>query len=213
VNRPGQLTTICLIAIILSSAGILTSLSTLGGMVLPKAQMFPNNLPEKDNKFVEAQKQMMKAMQVVSRQYRTYQVVILIAFSLISIAILIPAILTMQMRESAAKILSVAFWSAVPIEIGRSILNGVVSHKMSGVMLQYMHQMLQTGPSPDKQLQNVDGIMSNFLHVFSGVAVVFGIVWTAAKIGFYVYSAMYLRKPQMQQAFLSQSATPPPLPR
>jgi hypothetical protein len=214
MNRPAKLTTVCIISIILAGAGILTSLSALGAMVVPKTQMFPNNFPEKDKKFVEAQKQMMQSMETINRQYRTYQAVLSILVLLVSAAILICSIMTMQMKESAAKVLPFAFLAAVPIDIGRTIVGALLSHKMSGVMIQYMHQMLQTGSPSAKQLPNMDGIMSNFMQVFSGLAVVFGIVWTAAKVGFYIYSALYLRKAQTQQLFLPVPIpTPPPLPR
>jgi len=214
MNRPAKLTTVCIIAIILSGAGILTSLSSLAALIMPKTQMFRTNLPEKDKKFEEAQKQMLESIEAINRQYKVYQVVLFILVLLVSVAILIPAIMAMQMKEAGARLLPFAFFSAVPIDISRTIFGAIVSHKMSGVMIQYMHQMLHSTPSSAKQLPNMDGIMSNFMQVFSGLAVVFGIVWTATKVGFYIYSAIYLRKPETQQLFLPVPIpTPPPLPR
>ncbi|PWT91973.1 MAG: hypothetical protein C5B54_04325 [Acidobacteria bacterium] len=213
-QRPRKLSTICYVALILSGMGLLTSLGGIAGLALRSVKIFPTTISGQNKKLAEAQKHMREELDAVTNQWRGYQIVLLIALALISAAILLAAILTLQMKEIGLRLLPLTLLFAVPLEIARSVFGFIVSHEMSGIMLRYMHEVLQTGSQAGKQLQNVDGIMSNFMQIFSGIAVFIGFVWVVAKIIFYIYSALYLKKPATHQMFVQQQIpTPPPLPR
>lgn len=208
-QRPSQLVTISVLSMVLGGAGIILSISGLGQWLagtfgVKSISSYGNN------EMLKLNQRMMSELADAMAPWQIIVIPILIAV-LVSSALLVAAgIQALKVRRTGRKILLVLFWFLIPLDIVRSIINTIIGHKTSDIMVAHLARVASTGQHPGQI--DVGSWISGISQVGMYAGLVFGVLWTVAKITFYVLGLKYLRRPDIAHLFETKERIPPPLP-
>jgi hypothetical protein len=129
-RRPGRLTAVCVIAIVLGGLGLFTSLGGLAGLAFRdklerlanQQQQLPPGMANsmlKDQ--MEMQKKVNKAAQDVSHRHTGSNGAVLVFNLMFAVSLLVGGTMTLRLNPAACKFLVVVFVAAIAFEIVRSI--------------------------------------------------------------------------------------------
>lgn len=210
IQRPGKLTAVCVIAILLGGIGLVVALSGVVGMLVPPytAKQVPNPSTEAQ-KMQDLQLKMQKEIQAVAARWRVYQLGLLTALTVISAGLIAGGALSLGMKPAGAKILSYALPFAIPFDTARGILGLYISNKVAMTTARYMQEMVSISPGKNPP---PEGLMSGIVQVVSVVVLVVTALWMIGKVCYYVLAALYLKRPHVKRLFEPGAIpTPPPL--
>lgn len=203
-GRPGWLTALCVLAIVLGALGLMNSLMSAGGLLagqqlqkIMRAQPSPGMTPEMQ----EAQNKLQDAMYAVQRKYWWPIVFALLLRAGVALLLLIGGIRALSLKEGGRQLLLVACGVALPFELAHAILqtlimldNMTAMHNFAEVLA---NEMPKDGPP---QMQNfVQTVMQGTLIV----SLVFMYLWTLIKGGLYLFGLLYLRRNHIKNLFHS----------
>src|SRR5207244_11721255 len=107
---------------------------------------------------------------------------------------------SLNVNPKGPKRLVPSLWLAVPVDIVRGALGIYIGQATTGVMRNYMQQMFQAA-SAGKPLPPIGDKIVGVSLLFSEMALGMMVVWVACKTGYYIASAMYLRRADSQRLF------------
>jgi hypothetical protein len=211
-QRPGGLTAICVIAIVLGGLGLCSSLFGLAALAFQdnlekfamQQQQMPQGMPNGPFKQqMEAQQKMQKEMQKgmteVGHRYRGFTIGTTLLNVLFASSLLIGGIMVMKLNPAGRKFLVTVFIAVIVFEIVRAAITVVMQLDMAAAMA----SAIQGGPN-NQQAAFLATTMK--LGVYLGMA--FGVVWGLAKIIFYGIGASYLNRPNTRQLFERTAGEP-----
>jgi hypothetical protein len=208
-QRPRQLVTISVLTIVLGGVGIVLSISGL-------AQWISGNFsggsvsPYGNNEIMKLNQRMISELAAAMIPWRMIIIPMLFLVLLSSVLLIVGGIQTLDVRPFGRKILVILFWFLIPVDIVRSILNLIIGHKMSDVMVHNVARIAATGHPPGGP--DLESWISGLSQVGIYAGLVFGVLWALAKITFYVLGLKYLRRPDIAHLFETKEMIPPPLP-
>ncbi|MCI0416376.1 hypothetical protein L0222_26680 [bacterium] len=211
MQRPRQLVTISVIALVLGGVSLVMSITGLGQWA--SGNFTGGAVPTyADDELMKLQQRMVSEIAAAMAPWRVFQIPILIILLLSSAFLVFGGVQTLGVREIGRKILLVLFCFLIPFDIVRSVINTMVGHKMSDIMIHHMVKFAgagQTRPAP-----NLESWITGASQVGLYASLAFGVLWSAAKITFYVIGLKYFRRPDIVRLFNNKSITPapPPLP-
>jgi hypothetical protein len=212
-QRPGGLTAICVIAIVLGGMGVCAGLMGLASPIttswMEKA-MAAQHKAARGNPASEAQFEMQKKMQGVTRQYLAYTVGLSVINLLVSGGLCIGAIIGMRTTPRARKFLICVFWAAIGFEIVQMIVQSSMQVDISAVMSESMSRVMAANPQGGPTAAQA----AQFGKVFATVTVVLGmafvVVWGLAQVVYYAVGIRYLGRPAIRQLFEETSESREP---
>jgi hypothetical protein len=204
-GRPGGLSAVCAIAIVLGGMGLATSMMGLCAMA---AKPWLNNvfvLPQqsaKADQFREAQREMQQRTEEVASRYAGFNLGFLLLNVLIGGSLFVGGILALRLSPKGRRLLLTAFTAAILLEILRAVVQSFAQIEMAEVMQGPMARMMQASAShggpgtPENAAFTV--VVSRAMYV--GIAV--WLAFAAAKVIFYAVGARYLHRPAIRQLFV-----------
>jgi hypothetical protein len=196
---PPGLKAICIIAIILGGLGMLISCGGVASMAIGPALQaaFPMSAqPGMDPDLVRAQEEMQEQMAAIGREYLPFTIGTLVVHLLAALALLVGGILTLKVSATGRSILLTGCALAVLYELVNGVLNVVMQMRMGPPVQRFMEQALQRGG----QAQMPSGF-GQFMLAIMFVTLGISLVAMLVKIGFYVFSVIYLKKAHIAARF------------
>jgi hypothetical protein len=206
-TRPGGLTAVCIIAIILGSLGLLGSLAGLVRHVCQSvvtetfATQRPQNVPKELREMVEAQEQMQKKTQAVENRYWKITLGMTGLNLLFAASLLTGGIMALKLIPKARTLLVAVFAAAIAFEIVCAVITVFMQMDLAEAMSGPMTRMMQsTAPKGGgtEQVAAMGSIMAKII-AFVGIATTVG--YALAKIIFYGVGVGYLGRPKIRELF------------
>jgi hypothetical protein len=209
-GRPGWLTALCVLAIVLGALGLMNSLmgtaGLLAGQHLQKA-IRAQPSPGMSQEMQDAQNKMQDEMYAVQRKYWWPIAIALLLRTGVALLLLLGGIRALGMSEGGRQLLLVAFGVALPFELVHAILQTIIMLEnmtaMHGFAEALSNEMPKDGPP---QLENfIETVMQGTLIA----SLVFMYLWTLLKCGLYLWGLLYLRRDRIKALF-QRSPNPQP---
>jgi hypothetical protein len=206
--RPGGLTALCILAILLGALGLFTALfsgvSIVAGRQLQEMLTFrqPGQTPEA----AKLQREMNdKTMDVVD-EFRVYNVLAVLVHLVVTTSLLVGAVMTLRLNPTGRRVLHAACWLAILFELGRGILQTFMQLKNFAIMREYMPRVMSSagqGGAPRPGAEQIAETMTNMIIYFS---LGFMAIFILLKVIYYVITIVYLRKPKIRGLFASSAS-------
>jgi len=196
-QRPGGLTAVCVIAIVLGAMGLLTSLLALGGRALKEPlenAMRVQPQPGMSEDFAKAQKE----MQDVGQKYPGITMGITVLNLVIASSLIAGAIMVLNLNPKARTLLVAVFAAAIVFEIVGGGFMVFIQLDMAPAMSRMMTANTPKGGPGAEQAAVVTAMVAKVV-MFLVIALRVG--WILAKIVFYGFGARYLCRPNIRQLF------------
>ena len=200
-KRPGALTAIVVVGLILGSLGTCGGLTSIVSLVFQdQMQAFSRQMAEmsaQGNPTVyEQQLAMQEQMNAVSAEWRpalfSHQIVNLLA----SFVLLAGAILLLKWKPSGPEIFTAGAVVSILADGGGGVITVLYQLEISTVLQEYMTRL-----ASDPALAGAERSMSAIGTASTRAGMFFGVAWVAIKLGFYGYGIVTLRKPEVRKLF------------
>jgi hypothetical protein len=208
-GRPGWLTALCVLCIVIGLLGVLNGLAQLFGTLFaeqmqtaftpPGGQGIPPELQQVQDRFRD---------ETLAVQEKFYFPNLVAAVFRISIAgcLVYGGIACLGLAATGRQVLIFALGAAVLFELGHGLLQSLISMEMMTAVNAFFESFLQTmpqgnGPPPEVMLNIMKG---SFI-----VGFVFQFAIGLLKIGFYIWGAMFLMRPAIKALFQPPDAFAP----
>jgi hypothetical protein len=201
-RRPGGLTAVCVIAIILGSLGLLSSLVTMGSLAVgsrfQQAMMTSSPRPGRDKVF-DVQRTMQKRIQAVTDRYRRPTVGFALLNMVLAASMLAGAIMALNRVPKARTVLLTVFAVAILFEISRSIVQVFIQWETAAVMSEMLPRMMETSMPANvpnvPNAQDTAAMGTVIARAIIMVGFVFNLVLSLAKLIYYGVGWSCLRRP------------------
>lgn len=202
-KRPGALTAIVMVGIVLGSLGSCGGLSSLVSLTLQdQMQAFSRQMAEMsaqgNQTILDQQLAMQEHINALNEEWKpalfSHQIVNLLA----SLVLLAGGILLYKWKPNGPMIFTVGAIASILADGGGGVIQVLYQLEMGTVLQEYM-----SGLTSDPALAGAERSMSAIGTASTRAGMVIGIAWVALKLGFYGYGVMLLRKPEIR-AFFAQ---------
>jgi hypothetical protein len=201
-KRPGGLTAICIIAIVLGALGLLASLKALAGVAFQQAaseafvmQQQPGVSPE----FVEANNKMQQEALEVTHRFWGLTAGVALANLAISAGLLAGAILMLKMNDKARGFLVAVLAVAILFEVIQACVYVFMQLQLAPILSESMPTMMKSsvpaGQPGAQQIAEMGTVVAK-AAIFAGIA--FQMVFGLAKLIYYAVATRYLCKPRIR---------------
>jgi len=206
-QRPGGLTVICVLAIVLGALGLMTG--CFGLLSQAFNQQMQNGLAGlqagANKEAAELQQEMNAKVVAASAKFAWLNMLLAVVQLAVAASLLVGGIMSLKLRPLGRKLLLGAFVAAIVFEAARIYPTISVQQAMVPIMAEYMPKMMKAqAPPGGQQPAGMDQAMSSIMSALGIVGMVFFVVTVAVKGVYYAIGIVYLRKPSVALLF-----TPP----
>jgi hypothetical protein len=209
-QRPGGLTAICVMAIVLGALGLMTG--CLGALSQVFNQQMQNGLAEMqagaNEEAAELQKEMNAKVLAATAKYAWLTAVLSVFQLALAGSLLAGGIMSLKLRPLGRKLLLGAFATAIVFEAVRIYPTLAVQRATAPIMAEYMPKVMKAQAPKGGQPQGMDQAMSGIMSVALIVGMVFAVGTVIVKVVFYAIGIVYLRKPPVTSLFASPALDP-----
>jgi hypothetical protein len=201
-GRPGGLTVICVLAIILGGLGLLTGCFGLVSQAFTTqmqqavAGMQPGNLPG-----AEVQKEMNARILAVANRYKWVSLPLMAVKIFVEAALLAAAVMAWGLNPRGWSWLHGALIATIIFETVHAVPQVLVQLETRAVMNEMMPKMMAAQHGRNQAPPGMENFMSSVFSAATLVSLIFILIWLVGKIVFYVIGIRYLRKPDVRALF------------
>jgi hypothetical protein len=200
-GRPGWLTALCVIAIVIGILGALNGLFGAVGTLFSRqlqTAVTPAAPPGASQQMQKVQQQFQAETLAIQDKYFVGILLSAIVRTIVAGALTWGGVSCLSLKQAGRTLLLAACAAAILFEIGNSVLQGLVSMEMMAAMNGFFENFLQTmpqgsGPPPELFLKFLKGWM-----IFG---LVMGYVIVGLKIAFYIFGLIYLQREAVKTLF------------
>lgn len=203
-RRPGGLTAICVIALVVGILSVLTGLSQFASLLFGQKlqaaimRVQPGNNPE----LQKTRQEIQVKTEFIARKYAPYQWLSAATQSILAWMMIVGAALTLCLKTAGRKLLLIAFAASVVFEPAKAVLTGAAMRETAPVMMQSMQQAAKSSALPGSpQADDVNQMMgglSQLIVVMQWVMLIgLMLLWCV----FYLVGVWYLTKPAVKALF------------
>jgi hypothetical protein len=208
-TRPGGLTAVFVISIVLGGLGLGGSLLGLASLAaqstLENAFKMPRQPGMPDDAF-RAQEEMQIKVEEITHRYQGFSIGVVLLNLVISAGLLAGGIMGLKMIPKARAWLVTVLAAAILFEIIATVHTVIIQVETASVITGQMSKMMTTmpkgGPPEGKAIVETAAKVG----VFIGMA--FSLGWALAKVVFYGFGVCYLRRPNIRQLFPEDTPDP-----
>jgi hypothetical protein len=210
-TRPGWLTTLCVLAIVLGVLGIGNSILSVAGAIGGKALQSAfrtSTSSSTPNELEKAQQDFQANIQAVQDKYFWVIMPALGLRFIVAVLLVVGGIRALGLKEGGRQLLVAACAVAATLELGQGILQTIINMEMMTVVHSFEEGLINALPKQG----NVEPNTMRFIQTVIRVAIVGGMVFNyllaLLKIGFYLFGLNYLRRDGIKALF-QPPETPP----
>jgi hypothetical protein len=213
-RRPGLLTTLCVLCIVLGALGLFNALFGAFGLVIGRQfqQMVmksQSQTPGVPPEMQEAQEKMQTEIYAIQDKYLWALGGGLVFRFVASALLLVGGIGALALQPWGRQVLIAGCAVAAPFVLLDAILQSLISMENMTVMNSFMERMIQASPDNGAP-QNVEGFIRGMFGVIKIASIAVLSILALAKIALYVFGLIYLHKPHIKALFVpsTPSLTP-----
>jgi hypothetical protein len=204
-RRPGGLTAICVIAMILGGLGAVFSLFGLGSLAF-RSQLenafAPQRQPGMSKEFVEAQRDMQQKTNAVQQRFLGLNSVLGLVNLVLGTSMFIGGIYVLQLSPKGREFLAAVFVAAIVFELVRIPIIVSMQYQVAAVMSDSMPRMMNSINNQDGSNAAAEAA-TIFTRIWIFVLIAIMAAFFLAKIIFYTIGVRYLGRPQIRRLFPS----------
>jgi hypothetical protein len=204
-RRPGGLTAVCVLAIVLGSLGALSSLSGLVGSVarpFAEKSLTPPQLPGGNDEFVKANLESQKKIRLVADRYWGLTAGVGVLNLVVSAGLVVGGIVLLRPNAKARSFLLAVFAVAIAFTIVQVAVAIFMQVKMAPAMAEMMPNAMKAsvpkGQAGTEQAAQMAQMGTTMAKVVSGLAIAFCVFLGLVNLVFYAVGARYLCKPHIR---------------
>ena len=203
-GRPGWLTVLCVLCIVLGSLGIMNSLmgtaGAIGGQKL-QAMVQPKASRSAGPEMQKVQQEFQDEINGVQNRY-FWPIVGGLAFRVVAaLLLLIGGILSLNLKESGRKTLLVACAVAVVFELLHAILQSFVNMETMTAVNSFVQKFTTALPQGENTPPNFAPMMQGIVQGSIIAGFVIAYLLALAKICLYIFGLIYLQKKHIRGVF------------
>ena len=209
-GRPGLLTALCVLCIVLGTLGLMNSLfGTIGALAGPKLQQMiqPKSSPSMPQEMQKVQQEFQDEVIRIQGKYYWESVVALLFRFAAALLLLIGGLRTLGFAEPGRKVLLVACAVALAFELAHAILQSMVQMEMMSSVNSLVEGLLNNMPQNKDMPAGFKGTMSSIVRGSIIAQLVIMYLLVLAKAGLYLFGLIYLQKPHIKALFKSVSSS------
>jgi hypothetical protein len=201
--RPGGLTAVCVIAIVLGGLGVFASLSAftmslLGNQIQQFQQQFAaaGSPPEVQ----DVQAEMNAATMQIANRFRLVNIAFSLMHFAVTVSLVAGGIWALLLQEQGRRLLWAVCLVAIVFELARSVPNILMQMENAALMEEYMPRLMQAQTPGDQDAQ-----VAEFGRMFARFSMIMGWVifagWLSLKLVFFAIAARYLGSPPVKAIY------------
>ena len=204
-GRPGLLTTLCVLCIVLGALGLFNYLFGAFGLMVGRQvqQMVMNSqsgTPGIPPEMQEAQEKMQTEIYAIQEKY-LWAIAGGLVFRFVASALLLAGgIGTLALKPWGRHVLLAGCAVAAPFVLMDAILQSLITMENMTVMNSFMEHMINATPNKEAP-ENVEGFIRGMVGVIKIASIVILAFLALAKIALYIFGLIYLRKPRIKALF------------
>lgn len=205
-QRPGQLTAIAIIAIVLGLMGGCAGLWGLGGALLQgqlqstqEKWLESSGMPASQ---LESQRAMQHRIEEIQRKWMPFTATQQTLNLLASAALLAAGVLLLRMHARGPMLFVASVIGNLVVDLAGGVLGVVIQQDTQEVMHQMMADMAAQSPGAPGAGRMFEGIVQ--ASSWLGVCMAGG--WFLLKAAYYVWGIVYLRKPEAKRLFAGETS-------
>lgn len=198
-RRPGALTALAVIAIVLGSLTGLGGLQKMGGLAFQEAlnQLGripddPRATPEQRERLVR-QRELQDEMQHVQRSWNPVNWVVAPTSVLFGACLIIGGVLCIKLSRTGRKLLIGTCLAGIAFDLGRGAADVLMTMQISRVMQDHMESMTAGSPGGD--------MATGMMGAAMGMGLAFSGAWVALKVGYHLWGVIYLTRRPIEDLF------------
>ncbi len=201
-KRPGALTAIAIIGLILGSLGTCSGLTSIGSILAQDSlQAFSRQMVETasmgDPSALQAQLEMQDRVNALAAEWRPALLGHQVLNMLASLALVAGCILLLRGKPKGPAIVIAAAAASILIDGAGGVITALYQLESSAIVEEFLAQQAASDPA----LAGAERSMSAIGTASARAAMLFSGVWALVKIGFYAFSIVRLRKPDVRALF------------
>ena len=202
-GKPGWLTALCVICIVLGALGLMNALlDTAVELAGPRfqAMLTPRGSPGMPDDFQQAQQDLMDELNALKNKYFALSLGLLACRFVVAGLLLLGGLRCLGLSEGGRKLLIVACAVALLFEVSRAIIQSVIYLENLTAMnsaVERFQSSLAKGNSPP----GMQAVMKWTIRVSTVLPIVMAYVLGILKSAMFVFGLMYLRKPHIKALF------------
>jgi hypothetical protein len=183
------------------------SISGLGQWISGNYSGVSKSVPRNaEDEFVKLHQRLTSEVAAAMAPWRKIAIPMLIGLLVSSGLLIYGAVKTLALSEIGRQIFLVLLWFLIPFDVARSVINTIIGHSMADIMTRHFIRFADTGRpqgAPDLKFW-ITGASQVGLYA----SLVFGVVWCAAKVTYYILALKYLRRADIVRLFSRQKIVP-----
>jgi hypothetical protein len=208
-QRPGGLTALCILAIVLGAFGVLSGLGGIAAAALqgPMQNMVAQLQPQQGKEAARVQQQIADESREFAQRHIVRNTLFSLARLFVASCLLAGGILTLRLHPQGRKILIVAFSAGIVFELAQ-IWPMVEVIPFTQRTMQLTMEAQQKGmPGKGQNAEDAAAMMRIMVKAIAAMQVVMMAAMLLAKSGFYAFGLWYLTRPRISTLFISSTPT------
>lgn len=209
-HRPGGLTAICILAIVLGALGALLGLAALAAPALqgPMQNVVAQWQPQEDEEAARAQQQIAEETREFAQRHIVRNTLFAVGRLVVATSLLVGGVLSLRLGPRGRKALLVAFAAGIVFELAQlwPNLEAIpLTQRAFQLGMEAQHRQMPNGPQAG-DMQALGRIMGKAIAAMQ-VAMIAGML--LAKCGFYAFGLWYLTRPHTALLFIRRAPVDP----
>ncbi|MEQ8791585.1 MAG: hypothetical protein RIC55_35310 [Pirellulaceae bacterium] len=198
--RPGGLTIVCVLAIVVGVFSLLGTLSSLATFAfIEQIEQFATSVqqPGFTGEMQEVQQKLQTEMNNVNKQYRVAAMIFLFGFLVLAFVLIFGGLKGLAMQSVGVRVLSKGMIAAIVLEVVWVVLTVLIMSGNFGII----DSLIADVESKDQMIAAFLGFQ-RFILLFSAIAA--GLT-SLAKLVYFLLSLRYLHKPTVRELFADRT--------
>lgn len=203
-QRPGGLTAICVITLVVGALGVLSGISQFVNLLIgQKLQAAVLQAQAGAGEAaLQAQREMQAKMAAITQKYAVYHWVCATTQSILAWIMIVGAVLSLRLRPAGRTLLLVALVASLLFEPAKAVLTAAVTKQSAPVIVASMKAAAQNSAPPgSRQSEEIGQMMGGLSQLVVVMQWVVLIGMTALWCIFYLVGVWYLTKPAVRALF------------
>jgi hypothetical protein len=197
-KRPGGVTAVCILAMLLAAAGLFASLIAAATLVIGPERLQEMMPQPKGENEARIQREMQAEINAVTEPLKPITTTLLVLEALTCIGLLVASIRTLGLHEQGRRLLRLMLILAIPLTMVRSTVGGYMTLGIADAQAKFMPELMAAQQKGNK-------LPADFGEKMAQISRIFGMVWIVGSLVvvliIYIVSWLYLNRPRVVAAF------------